>query len=208
MSVRQAAVEELLELAIRHVNAGQRERARVLCELAEARHPPHAAILQLLALLDLQQGDAAQALRRAHRSLALRRDHLPTLRVAGDAARAAGEPRAALQTLERSVVLAPDDAGAWFQLSLVRQDLRDLDGTILALREVLRLSPEQAEAYVNLGIVLQDLGRVDEAMREFARAFLLQENTFGRIAHALAASNVGRLWLKIEDLRATLRASV
>jgi len=73
-----AAVEELLSLAIRHVNAGQRERARVLCEHAAGAPPPHPAVHQLLAVLDLQQGAAAQARSHAAASLALRPDHLPS----------------------------------------------------------------------------------------------------------------------------------
>ena len=234
------ALEDLLALAIRHVNAGQRERARVLCEQADAVHPSHPAVRQLLAVLSLQEGDVAQARRHAQASLALRSDHVPTLVVAGDAARAAGahgealghyerahflQPerpgialalgaaqhqcgqwQPALMTLERVVRLSPQDAEAWFQLALVRQDLRDLPGAAEALRRVLRLAPGRAEAEVNLGLVLQDSGRIDEAMHAYGRAYRLREDCFGRIAHALAAASVGRLWLELDALRATLRS--
>ena len=200
-----AAVEELLSLAIRHVNAGQGERARVLCEHAVAAHRPHPAVLQLLAVLDLQQGAAAQARSHAQASLALRPDHLPTLLVASDAARAAGASAQALGLLERVVALAPAHTDGWFQLALVRQDLRDLDGAAEALRAVLRETPERADAEVNLGIVLQESGRTDEAMRAYGRAYRLREDTFGRIAHALSTPSVGRLWLRLGDLRAALR---
>jgi hypothetical protein len=43
-------------------------------------------------------------------------------------------------------------------------------------------------------------------MRAYARAYCLREETFGRIAHALATPSVGRLWLRLDDLRAELRA--
>lgn len=200
-----ASVEELLSLAIRHVNAGQGERARVLCELAVAAHRPHPAVLQLLAVLDLQQGAVAQARSHAGASLALRPDHLPTLLVASDAARAAGASAQALELLERVVALAPAHTDGWFQLALVRQDLRDLDGAAGALRVVLRQAPGRADAEVNLGIVLQEGGCIDEAMRAYGRAYRQRADTFGRIAHALSAAGVGCLWLRLDDLRAALR---
>jgi tetratricopeptide (TPR) repeat protein len=178
MSPVAASVEELLALAIRHVNAGQRERARLLCEQAAVTHPPHPAVQQLLAVISLQEGDAAAAVELAAASLALRPDHAPTVRVAAD---------------------------AWFQLSLARHEAGDPAGEAQALREVLRLAPERVEAEVNLGLALQDGGAIDAAMRAYGRAYRAREDTFGRIAHALAAANVGRLWLNLDELRAALR---
>jgi tetratricopeptide (TPR) repeat protein len=200
-------IEALLALAIGHVNAGQRERARALCAHALVAFAPHAAVHQLLALLSLQQGDVALSRQHAATSLALRPDHLPTLAVAADAARAAGDLAAALHTLERVVALAPGHTEAWFQLALVRQDVHDLAGAAQALHEVLRLDPERADAQVNLGIVLQESGHLDEAMRAYGRAYRLRDETFGRIAHALATPKLGRLWLNLDDLRNTLRES-
>jgi tetratricopeptide (TPR) repeat protein len=173
-----ATVEELLGLAIRHVNAGQRDRARLLCAHAAVVHPPHPAVLQLLALISLQEGEAATATELAAASLALRPDHAPTWRVAAD---------------------------AWFQLSLARHEAGDVVGEAQALREVLRFAPDRLEAEVNLGIALQDEGKIDEAMRAYGRVYRAREETFGRIAHALASANVGRLWLSLDDLRAELR---
>jgi tetratricopeptide (TPR) repeat protein len=174
------SVEALLGLAIRHVNAGQPERARILCEQATRVHPPHPAVLQLLATIDLQQGEPERARSQAEASLALRPDHAPTQRLLAD---------------------------AWFQLSLRAHDLKQLDVAAAALRNVLRLAPERAEAEVNLAIVLQEGGRLDEAMQAYGRAYRLREDTFGRIAHALSATNVGKLWLRLDDLRAALRAA-
>lgn len=180
MTPAAASIEALLDLAIRHVNAGQVERARTLCEQALCAAPPHPALHQLLAVISLQQGDADAAARSAMASLALRPGHPPSVRVAAD---------------------------AWFEVSLKRHATNDLAGEANALREVLRLMPERVEAEVNLGIALQDAGEIDEAMRAYGRAFRLREDTFGRIAHALATPSVGRLWLDLDALRAALRAT-
>ncbi len=198
-------ITDLIDLAIRLVNAGQRERARIVCEQAVATHAPHPAVHQLLAVMDLEAGRVAEARRHAALSLTLRRDHVPTLLVAGDAALAERDLEAASQAFERAVAVVPDHAEAWFKASLVRQDLGDLDGAVAALRRVLQLKPDRVDALVNLGIVLQESGRLDEALRAYGRAFRLREETFGRIAHALATPNVGRLWLRLDDLRDELR---
>ena len=200
-------IADLIALAIRLVNANQRDRARIVCEQAVAAYPPHPAVHQLLAVLDMQAGQPAAAGAHAALSLKLRPDHGPTLLVLGDAALAQRDLAAAAQALERAVVLAPDQAEAWFKVSLVRQDLRDLDGAAQALERVLALNPQRADALVNLGIVLQEAGRLDDALHAYGRAYRLREDTFGRIAHALSTPNVGRLWLDLDGLRAELTAS-
>ena len=119
--------------------------------------------------------------------------------------RTAGRLAEAEQALLRTVSLAPAHAPAWFDLALVRQDRRDLTGAAEALRQLLQAAPPRAEVEVNLGIVLQEAGRIDEAMRAYGRAYRLSEGSFGRIAHALAASPCGRLWLDLEALREHLQ---
>jgi len=174
------SIEDLLGLAIRHVNAGQLERAQTLCEQALAAAAPHPAVQQLLAVIKLRQGDPDAAAAWAAASLALRPGHPPTVQVAAD---------------------------AWFEVSLKRHRMSDPVGEVQALREVLRLVPERVDADVNLGIALQDAGAIDEAMRAYGRAFRRREDSFGRIAHALATPGVGRLWLNLDALRAALRAA-
>jgi tetratricopeptide (TPR) repeat protein len=197
-------IADLISLGIRLVNAGQRERARVVCEQAVAAYPAHPAVHQLLAVLDLQAGQPAQAGAHAALSLKLRPDHVPTLLVLGDAALAQRDLAAASLALERAAALAPEQAEAWFKVSLVRQDLRDSDGAIAALERALALNPDRVDALVNLGIVLQEAGRLDDALRAYGRAYRLREETFGRIAHALATPSTGRLFLNLDDLRAEL----
>ena len=174
------STESLLEAAIRDVNAGRRDAAKAQCRKAIATRAPHAAVLQLMALLCLQDGELAEACRHIAHSLALRPGHAPSLQIAGD---------------------------AWFQLALVQQDRREFAAAAESLRCVLRLAPQRAEAEVNLGIVLQEAGDVDAAMSAYGRAYRMRADTFGRIAHALAAAPQGRLWLDLGRLREHLRGA-
>jgi tetratricopeptide (TPR) repeat protein len=239
MSTSPGTVEAQLALAIGQVNAGQVESALRICEAAAIAHAPNPAVLQLLAVLLLQKADVARARECIDASLALRPGHGPSLLVAGDAARAAGDLAAALAHHRRAVELMPDRADAayalartlreadlpadaeaaflrtlalapthaqsWFALALVRQDRRDLAGAESALRRLLEIAPPRAEVEVNLGIVLQEAGQIDDAMRAYGRAYRLREDSFGRIAHALATPNVGRVWLDLDALRDALR---
>lgn len=197
-------VQTLVELAVRHINAAQLDHARVLCDLALATHPPHAAVYQLLAVLDLKSGNSEGAAQHAALSLRLRADHVPTLLVAADAALAGGALKTAGQWLQRVVALVPDRAEVWFQLALLYQDMGKLPDAADALRQVLRLLPERFDAWVNLGIVLQENRQVDSAFAAYARAYQLDKSSFGRISHSLCAASAGRMWLSLDALRSAL----
>jgi len=95
-------------------------------------------------------------------------------------------------------------APVWFDLGLVRQDLRDYHGAATAYRKAIELKPDYAEAALNLGIVLQELGDLESAMRAYAQAYRLRPQMFGSIAMALTSAPHGRLWLDEAELRRSL----
>ena len=114
-----------------------------------------------------------------------------------------GDRTLAASLLERAVA---DDApaSAWFDLGLVRQDLRDYDKAAAAYRTALEKKPDHAEAALNLGTVLQEKGDLDGAMRAYAAAYRLRPTMFGTIAMALTSAPHGRLWLDEAALRRSL----
>jgi tetratricopeptide (TPR) repeat protein len=95
-------------------------------------------------------------------------------------------------------------ASVWFDLGLVRQDLRDYAGAAIAYRKALDTKPDYAEAALNLGIVLQEAGDLDRAMGAYVEAYRLRPQTFGAIAMALTSASHGRLWLDEAALRRSL----
>ena len=235
------SVEICLGSIIALANQGEIESAWQLCQSTEVAFSTNPAVLQLLAVLSLKRGDPKHANSYAIASLSLRPDHVPTLLVAGDAARLLGADEAAnahyaqahaiqpdrpeialvsgvmqyqcgqlqnaLNALEKCVRIAPTTVEGWLHLGLVRQDMHDLPGAISALMCLLQVSPDRIDALVNLGIVLQASGRIVEAIQIYGRAYRLQPESFGRIANALAAGNIGRIWLNLDDLRAELIAA-
>jgi tetratricopeptide (TPR) repeat protein len=114
-----------------------------------------------------------------------------------------GDHASAASLLERAVK-ADAPAPVWFDLGLVRQDLRDHDGAAAAYRKALEKKPDYAEAALNLGTVLQEKGDLDGAMRAYAQAYRLRPQMLGTIAMALTSAPHGRLWLDEAALRRSL----
>jgi tetratricopeptide (TPR) repeat protein len=114
-----------------------------------------------------------------------------------------GDISLAANMLER-VVRRGAPASVWFDLGLVRQDSRDLDGAARAYRKAIEMKPDYAEAMLNLGVVLQEAGDLDSAMRAYTDVYRLRPSTFGTIAMALTSAPHGRLWLDETELRRSL----
>ena len=114
-----------------------------------------------------------------------------------------GDNAIAATHLERA---AGNDAPAsvWFDLGVVRQDLREYNKAAAAYRKALDKKPDYAEAALNLGIVLQEAGDLDSAMRAYTEAYRLRPSTFGAIAMALTSASHGRLWIDEASLRRSL----
>jgi tetratricopeptide (TPR) repeat protein len=114
-----------------------------------------------------------------------------------------GDHTLAASLLERAVA-GDAPASAWFDLGLVRQDLRDYDKAATAYRKALEKKPDHAEAALNLGTVLQEKGDLDGAMAAYGDAYRLRPAMFGSIAMALTSAPHGRLWLDEAALRRSL----
>ena len=117
----------------------------------------------------------------------------------------AGEYASALSLLERATI-GEAPASVWFDLGVVRQDLRDHVAAAEAYRKALGLRPDYVEAALNLGTALQDSGDLDGAMRAYSDAYRLRPEMFGNIAMALTSAPHGQLWLDEAALRHALES--
>jgi tetratricopeptide (TPR) repeat protein len=116
-----------------------------------------------------------------------------------------GDHAEAIELLERAVA-SDAPASVWFDLGLVRQDLRDRGGAAAAYRKALDIKPDFPEAHVNLGLNLQHSGDLESAMDSYRQAVRLRPDSFGRIAQALTSAKKGQLWLNLGRLRRSLGA--
>jgi tetratricopeptide (TPR) repeat protein len=169
--------------------------------------PQREAFLEKARTLDqasLQQADLKLPAREAWRAiLAVIPQHQEAAARLGRLAWEDGDFAVAAGLLERATA-ADAPASVWFDLGLVRQDLRDYAGAVTAYRKALETKPDYAEAALNLGIVLQEAGDIDRAMGAYVEAYRLRPQTFGAIAMALTSGSHGRLWLDEAGLRRSL----
>ena len=182
--------------------AGDFDRALSHLDRAIAIAPQREAFVEKARTLD-QAGLRPQALQAWSAILDVVPDNVEASARLGRLAWEDGETVLAAKLLERA---AQTDAPAsvWFDLGLVRQDLRDYAGAAAAYRKAIELKGNHAESTFNLGVVLQEAGRLDEAMRAYAKAYRLRPASFGNIAMALTSASHGGLWLDEASLRRAL----
>ncbi|GKQ52437.1 tetratricopeptide repeat protein [Bradyrhizobium sp. Ce-3] len=190
-------------LAARIARAGgELDAALTHLDRAIALNPQREAFVEKARTLELA-GRKAQAREAWEAILKAIPEHQEANARLGRHAWEAGDLAGALSLLARATASAAP-ASVWFDLGVVKQDLRDHDGAARAYRKTLEIKPDYAEAALNLGIALQESGEPDAAMQAFARAYGLRPQLFGSIAMALTSARHGRLWLDERALRAAL----
>lgn len=181
---------------------GDFDRAVSHLDRAIAVAPQREAFLEKARTLD-QAGLRPQARQAWKAILDAIPDHVEAAARLGRLAWEDGEIALAANLLERAAQTEVP-ASVWFDLGLVRQDLRDDAGAVAAYRKAIDLKPDHAEATFNLGVVLQETGALEDAMRAYAQAYRLRPTSFGQIAMALTSASHGGLWLDEASLRRAL----
>ena len=82
---------------------------------------------------------------------------------AGHAATQAGDPRAAIELLERAVELDRESGPGWTDLGAARLQIGDAPGALAAFREADRLAPGRPEGALNLALAHEAAGHAEEA---------------------------------------------
>lgn len=103
--------------------------------------------------------------------------------VLGTALQMQGKP--ALDALQKTVTLTPDDPEAHCSLGNALQALSQFDAALSSYAHALELQPAFVEALSNMGGALQALDRLDEAAQCYERALLIRPD------YALAHFNLG-----------------
>jgi tetratricopeptide (TPR) repeat protein len=190
-------------LAARIARAGKTfEDALLHLDRAIALAPQREAFLEKARTLD-QAGFRPQAQQAWRAILDVIPENVEAAARLGRLAWEDGDHATAVSLLERAVQ-GEAPVSVWFDLGLVRQDLRDVDGAAEAYRKAIELKPDHAEATLNLGVVLQESGDIDAAMRAYRDAYRLRPESFGVIAMALTSAPHGRLWLDEAALKKSL----
>ena len=114
-------------------------------------------------------------------------DHPRALHYAGVLAHQQGRNGEALALIERSLVLAPDQADWHSNLGIVLQSDARLERAIDAYRRAIAIDPSHANAHSNLGVLLRATGQPAEAEASYRTAIRLNPE------HIDAYTNLGIL---------------
>ncbi len=193
--------EPPLRKALSALREGDLGAAEAIVRLLLQNTPDDPAIHQLAAVIALQRGETAQATRWAIASLARRPDHVPTLIIAGRAARASKDFAGALAFFRRAAALAPDRADAAFLTCVTLFELGDAEAGTLLPRLLERFA-DDAEGWHLLGGALQRAGQPEAALVAFTRATQVMPSAALHLRRGVLLESLGRIAEAVEAYRA------
>ena len=158
-----------LSTALSALREGDLDAAEAIARRLFGNAPDDPAVHQLAAVIALQRGEIQRAVRSATASLARRPDHVPTLVIAGRAARAAEDLAGAAAFFRRAAILAPDRADAAFLACVTLLELGDPEAGAL-LPRLLNQFPDDPEGWRLLGATLERADQSEAALLAFTRA--------------------------------------
>jgi protein O-GlcNAc transferase len=164
------AVQQILQQALQHHNAGRIPEAHALYEQVLALEPDQPDALHLLGLIALQTNRPAEGIELIRRALAVRPAFAQALSNLGSALVAAGRLDEAASSFDSAIALAPDNPEFHNNRGSALNHLARHEEALSSFRRAIAIKPEYAEAHVNLGCALNYLGRFDEAIASFNRA--------------------------------------
>ncbi len=151
----------------------------MLCDLALAQSPDAPDALFVAGVIARESGDAAAAVERLERAVALRPDDAATLDALGSALRLADRPEHARSCFSRALVLEPGFDTARFNRAVTALAVGDVPAALSDLLVLIRRRPTDAEVFDALGRALAAQERLTEAAAAFAQASKLAPNRAG-----------------------------
>jgi protein O-GlcNAc transferase len=197
-------IEQLLETAVTHHDAGRWTEAEAIYKQILARTPDDADVVQLLALVNYQMGRKEAARELFEQSAKLNplapdcHYHLGILYAA------AGEHEKAVESFKKAIELKVDFGDAHRHLGISLQHLGKWREAVTAQRRSLLTRPDSFEEYFLLGNAMRGAGELEDAIALYRQVLKLQPNSF------VAAYHLGitlRQMDRIDESIAALRSA-
>jgi Flp pilus assembly protein TadD len=165
-----------------------------------AARPDDAEVLDLSGLVAIAKGNAAEAIGRIGKAVALQETARMRANL-GVALGHAGRHEEAMGAYRRALELRPDYPEAQNNLGISLARLGQPQAAERAFRDALALRPDYPDALMNLGDVLQTLGRLPEAVVSYERGLSLNPAA-PRAAYGQALRRLGRTAAALAAYRA------
>ncbi len=132
-----------------------------------------------LGVISFKDGEDEAAIEAFGKSLAIKRDHMPTLLGRAEANRRAGHKKEARADYEAALRATEEDdparRDAAARLASLLRDFGDFDDAVAVLRDTVRLSGINARIYTELGLIYIQQKRLDLAQLVLAKAIELDD---------------------------------
>lgn len=183
---------DLFSSALGALRQGELAAASALCEQMLKSRPSDPAVQQLAATIELARGDGATAARWAASSLVHRPDHVPTLIIAGRAARLTGDLATAEERFRLAGALDPARAEPFFLLCITLLEEGKPEATAL-LKRLLEHYPDDADGWAMLGDALREARQPEAALIAFTRATSTRPSAVLHLRRGSILQSLGRL---------------
>ncbi|MBX4189036.1 tetratricopeptide repeat protein [Candidatus Parcubacteria bacterium] len=147
--------------------AGAYESARGAYEAAQKLSPENPEPSLLMARLEIDHGNAAEARTHIQSAIQKKQDYVDAYFLLTQLDVQENNVAEAIQAAEATAILSPNNAGVFFELGLLKYTTQDYLGAAQALKRAVEIVPEYANAKYFLGLSLDKLGAHEEAIREF-----------------------------------------
>ena len=184
-------IQQALDLAVQHHNAGDLAKAEGLYQQVLQADPRQPVALHLLGVIAHQEGKNDVAVDLITQALAIRPDYADAHNNLGNAFKELGKLDEALASYHKALAIRPDYADAHNNLGAAFKELGRLDEAVASYHKALAIKPDFAKAHNNLGNAFKELGKLDEAMASHNKALAIKPD------FAEAHSNLG---VALQDL--------
>jgi tetratricopeptide (TPR) repeat protein len=141
--------------------------ARQNYEEARKYSPKNPGIPLVMARLSMTEGKADAALAELDQSLALKPNFTDAFFMKAQIEVLRNNIMGAIKSVEDATLVDPFNAGLYFQLGLLKYNVRDWRGAAAAFERAVAIVPNYANAKYFLGLTYDTLGRGDEATAQF-----------------------------------------
>jgi tetratricopeptide (TPR) repeat protein len=166
-------IEQAMQLAMTHLQAGRLREAEQLYRQILANHPRNSDAIHFLGVIAHQAGRLDVAVDLIRQAIAINPNDAGAFNNLGNALKDKGEIDAAIAAYRQSVSLRPNSPEAYCNLGDVLKNKGQLDEAMSASRQAIALKPNLPEAHCNLGNILSSQGQFAPAIAAYRQAIAI-----------------------------------
>ncbi len=167
-------IQQSLELAVRHHNAGRLPEAKSIYQQILLAAPDQPIALHLLGVIAHQGGKNEIAVNFISKALSIKPDYAEAYSNLGLAFQDLNKLDDAVASYNMALAIKPIFAEAHSNRGNALQGLGKLEGAVDSYIKALAIKPDYAEAHFNLGNALHSLGKLEEAVASYNKALAIK----------------------------------